>query len=290
MSTNGSLVEVEPGSALAAATAVGSAPLAVTVTATNRSDPEENQDRHAALNLGEHGATAVVVADGIGSWARSAEAAAAAVGAVSSVLDRRGPRALEAAFCDAWAAVKALAPQDEDPSLHCGTTLLVATVLSSGGVRVGYVGNGAVLAVVPPPGDGATSPDQLCWTNLLVPHAGFANGREALTRSFTTADAAPPAPSWVTCTLGGPVALAVVSDGIWSDEQNPSARTADGQRWSPRPPILLDTLQLAAECHQAFAAGAGSADIEHVLGAHLRSLHQAGELDDDATLGLLLLP
>jgi serine/threonine protein phosphatase PrpC len=253
---------------------------------TNRRDPDRNQDVVIALAEPSDGCTAVIVADGIGSWERSAEASLAAATAAAWVLRDDGPGGLDAAFAAAGPAVLALAPGADEPEDHAGTTLLVAVVDGSH-LELGYVGNGALLTVAPVP-QAAPESGAIRWTNHLMPHIGFEYGREVLTSSYTTVEGPAPRPARITLDLAEPLALLVTSDGIWSDEQNPIARTPDGMRWSPRPPILMKTLELAAALLADLPTDLHPSDAEELVARHLDWLHDHDLLDDDATIGLLL--
>ena len=261
--------------------------LALAASTTNRPEPSENQDAFAVLDAERDGCTAVVVADGVGSWAMSGIASRAVVDDVADVLRQQGADGIEAAFAAAWSAVQRLVPEADGPEEQCGTTLLVAAVTPSGAIRAGYVGNGALLTVVPVPG-AAPESAAMFWSNLLVPHSGYQHGREVLTRSYSTMVREAPVPTWITFDPGRPSAFLVVSDGIWSEEQNPLARTADGMRWAQRPPILMRSLELALAALVAFAQGVGPGELAEELLQHLHRLRAEGLLDDDATVGLLL--
>lgn len=263
-------------------------PVAVAATATYRQDPSANQDAVVVLDAERDGCTAVVVADGVGSWARSGLASVAAADAAADALRHLGPEGLDRAFAAAWPAVQALQLDSRCPPDQAGTTLLMAAIGADGALHLGYVGNGAIFAVVPTPGTEGSPPPHL-WTNFLLPHSGFEDGREVLTRSYNTLTAEEPAPSLLRLDLRRPCTVVVATDGIWSEEQSPLARTADGRLWEERPSILTRTLDLAAELAARPFVDDEMTNATGALASHLDRLAAEGLLSDDASIGLIIV-
>ena len=239
------------------------------------------------LDAAVDGCTGVVVADGVGSWARSGLAAAAATDAAAAALREHGPERLDVAFAAAWPAVQELDLDTDAPEDQAGTTLLLAALDHEGLLHVGYVGNGAIFTVAPIPG-AEESLYRLLWNNLLLPHSGFEHGREVLTRSYNTVVDAEPVPSLLQVDLRRDAVVVITSDGIWSDEQSPLARTGDGRVWAERPPILTTTLDVAAELATGSVRDEGKGAVEAHLARHLDGLAEQRLLGDDATVGLIL--
>ena len=258
------------------------APLAAAASVTMRADPSCNQDAVIVLSDAD-GCCGVVVADGVGCWERSGYAAIAAAEAAATSLRVQGPVAIQEAFDAAHQAVVALA--DDGPA---GTTLLIATVPVPGEVVIAHVGNGAFLLV----SDGNKPAAGVCrprWTNHLIPHIGIEAGREVLLRVLSTELADQPAPipsmAWLAPTT--PAALAVVTDGLWSDEQASIGVTSDGMTWLHQTPVLTRTLQAVARLLETADAGPSAANS--TLVEHLEQLRAAHLLEDDAT-DIVILP
>lgn len=257
---------------------------ALGASATYRRRPSENQDRIVVLDQFADGVTGVVVADGIGAWPRSGSAAEAAVRAAAETLRNGGAASLRNAFTNAHEAVMALAPNDPMSGDHAGTTLLVAVLPAPGRLSAAWVGNGAILEAVPT--DGAKGISHR--VNHVVPHIGFQNGREVLTRSLSTTLVEEPTPSVIHLERDGPAAFVVVTDGAFSEEHYWDLRGEDasGDVWVRQPVVLERVLSRALEVLDASVNGE-FADVTG-LEAELVSLAAEGLLEDDTTVGVVV--
>lgn len=258
------------------------APFGASASATYRRDPSANQD--AVVVIDEGAWCGLVVADGIGSWERSGLAARAAVEAAADALRAHGPVAVEEAVEAAHRAVLALAP--DGPA---GTTLLLATVPAPGDLLTAYIGNGALLVVSRTPGRelGARAAGRTLCSNHLLPHVALEGGREVLSRVLSTELGGLPTPVASTMWLSPdvPVALALVTDGIWSEEQAPVGLSG-GQRWIQETPVLGRTTAALEVLLATREDGPHAAQA--LLEDHLAELQADGLLEDDATIGVLL--
>jgi hypothetical protein len=254
----------------------GIGPLAGAARTTDRDEPEDNQDFVIALDL-DDGCCAIILADGVGSWKQSGTAAQLAAEGAAKVLLAEGPSAIDAAFADASQAVTTIAPEE------AGTTLVVVTVDEDGRVRCGYVGNGAVLEVTLPPGC-----EDVLWTNHLLPHVSYIDGREELGRAMlSTATDLPDVSQFTLQPRCSVSAILVFSDGIHTREQQCLAKTSDGRSWELLPEPLIEFLELAGAClsddsdlHRSW--------LSAMLDDELGSLAARGLIDDDASVGMIV--
>ena len=274
-------------------------PFAAAATVTDRTESSANQDAVVVLNPEQDGCCAVVLCDGIGSWDCSGVTSQVATQRAAAVLRQYGPSAIDKAFAEAQDAVLSIGREWSGAAAKRagGTTMLVATVPEPGELLLGYVGNGAALECRPV--HGVNAPMRVQWSNHLVPHSGIEHGQEVLTRALTTESVLPLPVSLLRIRPTENAVLLLSSDGIWSQEQAPLARTADGQRWMQLPPVLLRTLDLAGQV----LSWMSEEDEEEVLAsdstarpspneaiqAHLDALRSDDLLDDDSTIGLLAI-
>jgi hypothetical protein len=279
--------------------------LACTVSITPRSDPEGNQDAHATAQDTAFGVGSVAVADGVGSLPDSGRAAALAVEHVVHDWSDNAP--LVDPFREAHEAIRT--------ELNGrGQTTLIDLQHRHGRTRIRWVGNGCVLRArlapetrpgcagtrVPGHRDTGRAP-RVVWTDLLLPHVAFADGQDQLTQALGGRFDAPD--HLMVWPGRHDEVLLAATDGLYSCEQATLGRDDDNGLWQQQPPQLQALLALAghlltrpwsAQCHCAAATGC-SADPECTdLAAYCRrvldNLLHEGFLDDDATLGVLLVP
>lgn len=264
-------------------------PFAAAATVTHRADPSGNQDAHRVLTLERDECCGVIVADGVGSWERSGEAANVAVDAARDVLASRGPGALRPAFRAAQEAVGSLG--DSDADFVGGTTLLIATVSKPGTVAIGHVGNGAVLhaSLVPGSHVAGVPGRSVQWTNLVLPDVVVEHGRCVLSNVLTTRPTRSVEPQLQRHSSCQGSAFVVATDGVWSLDEASTAATDDGRHWLPVPFPLWRTVVAAEWALRARAAGASGLEVPtDPLPALLDGLAADRLLHDDTTVGLVI--
>lgn len=243
---------------------------------------EGNQDRALTFRVGSAGA-GVVVCDGVGSYPASGAVADLAASEAARYVGEAG---LELGTQRCAARVSAALNGRDDGA----TTLIVVGAEESGDVRFCFVGNGSLLEIQKL--DGMSGPDGLRHTDLVLPHVSFAGGRDAL-RSFLPATNGNP----VETSLGsyrvhpGIARLYLAcSDGVATDESRAIGRAPDRSVWKeiPRPlSAILD--DLAPQWAQLLVSTTAELELGTLLRGTLLSLLVENELDDDATVGALLL-
>lgn len=241
--------------------------------------------------------SAVLVADGVGTLPHCGEAAHFVVSEGACQLQKRHnigqlPQlfpTLQTALSQHAAPV--CATESLKTSASFATTLLLATNTADA-LGIAYVGNGAIFHL---PGDFTSfgAGMALPWTfaNLLRPHCtANISGKAALTRHFdATGDpsAVEPTTLWVRKdnTVGD--ILVLCTDGIFSSDQVLCGNPGDGTRWQEVPHTLI-------RLHETLRAAFCSPEpltqerLQAALQKMLDDLRTQGELDDDATIGLLV--
>lgn len=306
---------------------LAAATLAAVATATPRSDASTTQDRAAAFSAPlvsrerraerdhrrNNGVVAVTVADGVGSLPDSAFAAQAACDACSQLWSERPDRLISIAETAVPLAHRAVL--ETAPGL-AATTVLSAAALD-GEVLVEWVGNGTALVFTAPrvrsrsvvaagarDDVAAALPDPL-MAELMLPHISWQDGRDVLEEIIGGVTA----PLVETIRLGrsGRERLVlIVTDGLATAEQREIGQTADGTQWrllSMRDRALTAIAKALLGPPPQFAPGDDpdlasaqeperwtSAALGAVLQASVDGLLTAGQLDDDATIGALLVP
>jgi serine/threonine protein phosphatase PrpC len=226
----------------------------------------------------------VVVADGVGSLPRSGEAATMGAKGVTDLLRRRETTP-EEAFTLVNAGI----------SRHLGgdgmTTILSARVLGSR-IEFAWVGNGAFLQVCPAPwisesGLPADVTSTIVWSNLLVPHIAYEDGRDRLSRLLGGPGSAEP--DLMVIDITRPGVFLAVSDGLHSSEQTEVGRDDAGDRWQRLSPSLYQLLVASATLLGNPNTGAITRSADQVLRDALTVLLEAGELHDDATVAAIVV-
>lgn len=265
----------------------------VTVTATAastyRACLEESKD--AAY----YGTRSVLVADGVGSLPYCGEAARYLVREGAGLLEQDG-RIGQLSGCFGKLqkglhvlAAPAIQAEELRPGSSYASTLLLATDTPTA-IGVAYAGNGAIFHL---PGDFTRFGNGLAlpWTfsNLLRPHSILnAQGKAALTCHFD-ASGGPVEPTtlWIRKdTQVGDIVI-LCTDGIFSTDQVPTGDPGDGTRWQEIPYTLL---RLHETLREAFGdpTPLTSERLQMALQSLLDRLRAENELDDDATLGILV--
>lgn len=280
------------------------ASIACVAGSSHRLHLEETQDAAVRLCLsGISGAPAVVVADGIGGFARGGDAARIAVREAHGLLAGNDcPRSLEGVFADvrerlAQEAEKQeqsqttsdrIAPENQHQSY--GTTLLIAAETSQSLIAA-YAGNGGVFHIRGDFADwGEHLPLPWSFTNYLNPHTVCEQGREALVR-YVGAFAEPwqAEPTVVNLRKDRRVGdlLLICTDGIFSSDQVRCGDPGDGSAWAEVPEPLIALHRTLRSC---FATGnlVTEEAIQTAMDAMLSNLRDRQVLDDDATLGLIV--
>jgi Protein phosphatase 2C len=241
----------------------------------------DSQDRNVAFAAA--GEAAVVVCDGVGSYPRSGE--------VAELVCRLAELHLRESGGAGGVAQLPAAVAGSIVDEGIGATTLLALAADRDG-ELGYcmVGNGMVIEAY-----GLELDEQrtrMCFTELALPQAGIAGGRPTLA-SFLPWTEAGPLPSCLgTRRLACDRArlFLVCSDGIGSEEERPLGRAPDGTLWRAVDPPLAAVLDALADTWQTLCACDDPTPLlEQTLAAALERLLDEGALEDDATVGALLM-
>jgi hypothetical protein len=241
-----------------------------------------NQDRALAVRVGASGG-GVVICDGVGSYAGSGAVAEAAAGVAGRHLQDMG---IHFGTRGCAARVSEVLRERADGA----TTLIVVAADEHGDVAFCFVGNGSLLEVQML--DGLSGPDALRCIDLVLPHVSCTGGKPAL-RSFFPARYG----AAVETSVGSyrvhtdtPRLYLACSDGIATEEERAVGRAPSGSVWKEIPGPLSALLDDLAPCWPDLLLSAtAEKDLQAVLQSSLLGLLAAGELDDDATVGALLL-
>jgi serine/threonine protein phosphatase PrpC len=281
--------------------------LACVATNTHRARPEDNQDAAAIATVPPGGLPAVILADGLGSFAYAGEAARFAAEEARHALETRDdrPRGIDTVFSLVQAhladfasarlaapEVRAAASPDErpDPTRAFGTTLLVAAETPDG-LLVAYAGNGGVFHIRGNFTDFGTE-KALPWSfvNCLNPHSVSEEGREALYRYLSPTGGPEQAEPTVLLLRKdrrfGDILL-LCTDGLFSPDQVRYGSPGDGSVWGEvdEPLIAFHTALracFAAEGHLTRGR------LQQAMDDYLAGLRARRALDDDTTLGLIV--
>lgn len=246
-------------------------------------DPARNQDRACAFRV-EHEpwGAGVVVCDGVGAYAGSGDVAERVALLARAYVIEHGIRS-GIPSCAQHAA-------DALGNVADGATTLIAVGADDEGyVSFTYVGNGSLLDITI---DTDGRRPQLRVAEMTSPHVSFADGRPALSSYLPAAPRRPveaasgvlhPAPRRTRLLLA-------CSDGVATGEDRTTGVAADGSTWIavPRPlAALLADLAAAWEDVSAEADRVGA--LASVVQTSLDDLAAADLLDDDATVGVVLV-
>lgn len=274
------------------------ASLACVATATHRARPEDSQDA-AGVAAPAGGFPALLVADGLGSFAHAGAAARLVAREAQAALEspaRSGdiaglfPRlqARLGAVADEWEAAHPEARLDRRRAF--GTTLLAA-VERPEALLVAYVGNGSIFHIRGDFADwGAGRALPWSFANCLNPHSVCENGREALCRYLSASgdpDQAEPTALLLRKDRRCGDLLLLCTDGVFSSDQVRHGNPGDGSVWGEVPAPLLAVhaaLRAAWDAPGDLTAGG----LGRAMEGCLSDLRAQGALEDDATLGLLV--
>jgi PPM family protein phosphatase len=267
-------------------------PLLLTATNTKHAKLEENEDATCI----DSGVPALAVADGMGSFVYSGDAARFVTGEIISLLSQRvAKQTLSQLFTKVQISLQQHATpfvlaEQLNPKRSFGTTLLLAMELPEA-LSIAYIGNGAIFHI---PGDFFThAPTRagIPWTfgNLLRPHT-IPKGPAALVRYFdASGETEFVEPSMLLVGKDRTVGdiLLLCTDGVYSSDEARVSRPDDGTAWHEISPALMAISQaLRTEFCKPTALTAER--IQLALQNTLDNLRASGALDDDATVGLLI--
>jgi hypothetical protein len=247
---------------------------------------EANQDRVAVFHAStDPPGVGVVVCDGVGGLPASAPVAERMVALAARHLTAHGVSA------GMWELDRVLA-DGAVPSPNGATTLIALGADESGLVGHAFVGNGSLIEIDPvEPRPGATV---LHWTDLVLPQVSWEEGRAVL-RSFLPPDVAGQLEVAKGLRQAGderPRLYLACSDGITTEEDRARARTPDGLSWREVPPALARLLDALTAAWPELLVGdraAATALLERTLEQTLAGLESDPGLDDDASVGVVLL-
>jgi hypothetical protein len=239
------------------------------------------------------GGRAVIVADGVGSLPRSGDAAQIAVEAARWLWGSNGSISEDELFDRVNAAVLAVVGGE-------GATTMISIAQRKDVVTVAWVGNGAGLQLANPTwavkGESWSDPLEadsisLQWTNLVIPHVVYEDGRDRL--ALTLGSSKRVQPDLVAVRVSAaPVLFLAVTDGIHSGEHTELGLDEVGDRWQlvsrPLQAVLAEGKRaLESAQHEDFSDDRLTQRLDNVLG----ELLSAQLLSDDATVaGMLLKP
>lgn len=241
---------------------------------TPRSDRTQNQDKYSVWRAERYNHIAVALADGVGSWENSGVLATGVADAACEAMRLSQNSPIDAAFSGAHR----VASRFQDPA---GTTLIVASAKGGSLLQCGYVGNGGILEVVFP--GGAVAP---LWTNHLVPDITYLTSREAMDRCFVSKESTPPRAHKLTLSLGDrPSSVLLVTDGVYTLEQQHVADTSDGRKWLLESETVKSLVNVAGNSIRMIESGlVDELALSIALKSELDRLVTSDEIDDDATV------
>jgi hypothetical protein len=242
------------------------------------------QDRAVIVRATERSTgAAVIVCDGVGAYEGSGVVAEAVADFASDYVRQSG-------IHEGIRHVAGAAAQEIDHDGSGATTLLGIGAEPSG--RVGYclVGNGMLMELAGAP---VTAERVLVrWNLLALSHVSLLGGRPALSSFLPLSE-----DRELEVVLGSredassrPRLYLACSDGIGSDEDRLSGPTPDGRSWQeiPRPLVVL-LEDLGHAWNDLMREPSPEPSLQRVLNDALQALLASGALEDDATVGAVLL-
>ena len=230
------------------------------------------------------GGAGVVVCDGVGSY-RDSGIVAERVATVA-----RNHLAGTGLGSGMWELAE-IANESLIDSVEGATTLIAVGADPGGSVYYAYVGNGAIVELQPR----RVGPQlvQLRWVDVALPQISWEEGRPAL-RSFLPIEAGEldVSKGVRVATGGSPRLFLACSDGIATDEDRAQARSKQGRFWKSVPiPLarLVDEIGRSWDELLDVSQAEAGALLESVLGRTLAAMLEESELDDDASVGCVLL-
>lgn len=255
----------------------------IAVARTFSSKDPEGEDRVCTFGSGP-GPTGVVVCDGVGMIAGSAQVADEASALGVALLSGRevGP-----AIWNLDRRVEHNFSADRQ-----GATTMAVVCAEEGGV-VGHLllGNGSIVEVVPmevEPGK-----VRLLWTSIVLPQMGGNDGRPAL-RSFIPSNGTPlEAEKGIRKLPSGTSRLYLAcSDGFLSEEDRLEGPAPDGTVWRQVPKSVADLFELLTTAWQDLLGSepeAAAAKLGDLIELAVHGPKSRQPLDDDTTVGALLM-
>lgn len=243
---------------------------------------DANQDRVLAIELGAGGA-GVVVCDGVGAYAES--------GAVAELVAHEAGRYLRTMGIHRGTRGCARHLSSTLTFSAAGaTTLIMIGANLSGDVAFCFVGNGGLVEVQML--KGISGVDAMRWVDLVLPHISVAGGRPALRSFFPATNGAPVEKAVGAHTVDPrtPRLYLACTDGVTTDEERAVGQAPDGSLWKAvsRPlASLLDDLHPRWDA--LLVSPTAHDDLGKLLQATLDRLLETGALDDDASVGALLV-
>jgi hypothetical protein len=256
------------------------------VTATASVSPrglEHTQDCARELGVSVAAEAGVVVCDGVGAYAQSGAVAQRVAESVSRYVESVG--LAEGLVGCVEEAHPTLAGLEEG-----ATTLIAVGADDDGQVSHCLVGNGSLIEVMGL--DLGEDRVRLAWTDLVLPHVSFANGRPALSSFLAPGDELPRELSIGTrqTPRGSSRVYLACTDGIATDEERVFGSAPDGSTWKQVPaPLARLIAGLGARWAAMEASAEPRAILAEAIGQPLEQMLAAGLLDDDATVGAVLV-
>jgi len=269
----------------------------VEIAAATLTNKKENQDWFSKISNPKLQLNGVVVADGIGSFSFAKEASnlvakfvSIKIGELTDIADLN----FENIFSEAKKELIAFAKEQnmETEGNTLGTTLIVAVHFPTPNrnhdtIKVAYVGNGGIWHLRGNFNHFNES-QLLPWNaiNYLNPHSIQEEGKEALYKLISVSNNYEEAvPSVLTFRVDknfGDI-LMICTDGIYSYDQVQIGKDNSGRTWvSGEKSMSL----FYSELNDYFKDE--NIDLEAHLYDYLKKLNSIEELDDDATIGVLI--
>lgn len=260
---------------------------------TYRQDPQNNQDGFALVTNAQVGLKAMIIADGLGSYAYPKEAATRVTEFVKQGLEKVATPNIDynKIFRGAKRDLQRLADTYRElPDEALGTTLIVV-VEQPDAVTIAYVGNGAVWHLR---GDfnHFSENRSLPWNSLnyLNPHTvQNPMGKEALYRLISnnnSEDEATPTILRINKDElhAGDIFIAC-TDGLYSTDQIPVGKLGNGTLWLGENDRMA---QLYSHLDKFFQSVMYITTLSEALMSFLEHTHQNEPLDDDTTMAMLV--
>jgi hypothetical protein len=243
----------------------------------------KSQDRAATFNAEGALGCGVVVCDGVGAYGDSGLVA-------QQVCDDSCTYLSEIGVLAGIPAVVTHAQGRLDDPVDGATTLLALGVDPEGHVSYCLVGNGC-LVEIEPIHLGAPTP-KLLWSDMALPQISLAEGRPAL-RSILRHGLTRPIEIASGTRAIDPFAARMYlacTDGIATNEERRIGEAPDGSTWKEIPRPLARLLrELAVAWPELVTTIDPQPLLEQILQQTLDDLLATGALDDDATVGAVLV-
>jgi hypothetical protein len=244
--------------------------------------PDANEDRVRVFACAEElgGGAGVVVCDGVGSLAGSGDVADRVASFVADHVTALG-------LADGVASCAEAARDHLKDITEGATTLLAAGADPAGRVRYAFVGNGSLFDIEPTEfPDGSV---RLRVAELVVPHMTLITGRPALRSFLPTQGELEVTTGTIDPRPGRERLVLVCTDGVASDEERGHKIDSNDDLWRVIPKPLVGLLDHLTRAWRDIHANPRRDPLEATIQAALDDAHAAGDLDDDAGVGAVLL-